>query len=52
MQELKSVSQSLRKKKKRDNIVLLAKTMQNTIEVSISKAFIDLYISWPICFSE
>ena len=42
--ELKSISQS-RKKKKHDNIVLLAKTNLNAIEVLIFKALINSYIN-------
>ena len=34
-----------KKKKKYDKIVLLGKTKLNTIEILISKAVIDLYIS-------
>ena len=34
-----------RKRKEHDKIVLLAKSMLNTIKVLISKALIDLYIS-------
>ena len=45
MQELKSISQKIKKKKKRDKIVLLAKFKLNSIEVSISKALIDSNIS-------
>ena len=44
-QELKSISQSSRKKKKQDNIVLVTKTKLNTIKVLISKALIDSYIN-------
>ena len=46
MQELRNISQWLRKrKKKHDKIVLLAKTKLNIIEVLISKALIDSSIS-------
>ena len=45
MQELKSISQKIKKKKKRDKIVLLAKFKLNSIEVLISKALIDSNIS-------
>ena len=46
LQELKSISQLYRKrKKKHDKIVLLGKTKSDTIEVLISKALIDSYIS-------
>ena len=42
LQELKSISQLYRKrKKKHDKIVLLGKTKLDTIEVLISKALID-----------
>ena len=44
-QELKSISQSSRKKKKQDNIELVTKTKLNTIKVLISKALIDSYIN-------
>ena len=44
-QELKSISQSSRKKKKQDNIGLVTKTKLNTIKVLISKALIDSYIN-------
>ena len=45
LQELKSKSQLLKKKKWHDNIVLLRKAKLNTIEVPISKSLIDSYIT-------
>ena len=46
LQELKSISQSSRKrKKKHDKTVLLAKTKLNTIGVLISKALTDSHIN-------
>ena len=45
LQELKSKSQLLKKKKWHDNIVLLRKSKLNAIEVLISKSLIDSYIS-------
>ena len=46
LQELKSISQTWRKKKKKhDKIVLLGKDRLNTIEVLITKALVDSYIS-------
>ena len=46
MQELKSISQLQKEsKKKHSKIVLLGKDKLNTIEVLISKALIDSYIS-------
>ena len=44
LQELKSINQLLKKKKKYDKIVLLAKTILNTVEVLISKVVICSYI--------
>ena len=44
LQELKSINQLLKKKKKYDKIVLLAKTILNTVEVLISKVVIGSYI--------
>ena len=37
---------SIIKKKKEDEIVLLGKTKLNTIEVLVSKALIDSYMTW------
>ena len=47
LQELKSISQLLRKRgrKKHDKIILLAKAKLDTIDVSIFKSLINLYIS-------
>ena len=46
LQKLKSISELARnKKKKHDKIVLVARAKLNTIEVLISKALIDSYIS-------
>ena len=46
LQELKNISQSWRKKKKKhEKIVLLGKDRLNTIEVLITKALVDSYIS-------
>ena len=46
LQELKGISQSWRKKKKKhDKIVLLGKNRLNTIEVLITKALVNSYIS-------
>ena len=39
----------IKKRKKHDNIVLLAKTKLNAMEVLISKALIDLYINRDEC---
>ena len=44
LQQLKSISQSSRRKN-HDEIVLLAKTNLNTTKVLIAKALIDSYIS-------
>ena len=44
LQELKSISQLSRKKKKHDKIVLLGKAKLDKIKVLTSKAFIDSYI--------
>ena len=44
LQKLKSINQLLKKKKKYDKIVLLAKTILNTVEVLISKVVIGSYI--------
>ena len=51
LQELKSKSQLLKKKKWHDNIVLLRKAKLNTIEVLISKSLIDSYIGHDEFFS-
>ena len=41
----------IKKRKKHDNVVLLAKTKLNAMEVLISKALIDLYINRDECVS-
>ena len=45
LQELKNYKSIKKKKKKHDKIVLLGKDKLNTIEVLISKALIESYIS-------
>ena len=45
LQELKRMSQQLRKRKKWKTIVFLAKSKLNSIEVLISKALINSYLS-------
>ena len=45
LQELKSVSQQLKKEKKHDKRVLLTNNKLNSIEVLISKVLIDSNIS-------
>ena len=51
MQDLKSISQLSRKRKKHDKIIILAKSGLNSIEVLISKALIDSSISHDEFFS-
>ena len=43
MQELKKYKSIIKKKKKHDKVVFLAKTKLNTIKVLISKALINLF---------
>ena len=46
MQELKSIIQLSKKRKRHNNIVLRAKTKLNTLEALISKALTNSYINY------